>query len=176
MVSDDDILLDMADDLDTGFIELVRVHQPGIYAGAYRLLRNAHDAEDVAQDTFTRAYRALEGYSPDRIRTLRLRGWLWTIALNLCRTRGGRPTPDLVEIRDDDIAHRDTEPLDSERWNAMLGRLSDDQRTAVVLRHVVDLPIADIAEITGRPQGTVKADVSRGLARLRTTLNTEDTP
>ena len=58
----------------------------------------------------------------------------------------------------------------------MLGRLSDDQRTAVVLRHVVDLPIADIAEITGRPQGTVKADVSRGLARLRTALDTEDTP
>ncbi|MDK1010326.1 MAG: sigma factor-like helix-turn-helix DNA-binding protein [Actinomycetota bacterium] len=44
----------------------------------------------------------------------------------------------------------------------------------VVLRHVVDLPIAEIAEITDRPQGTVKADISRGLDRLRDALAREE--
>ncbi len=176
MVSDDDILTGMVDDLDTGFIDLVRVHQPGIYSGAYRLLRNRHDAEDVAQDTFARAYRALEGYDADRIRTLRLRGWLWTIALNLCRTRGSRPAPVAVDIREDDLSHRDGEPFDTDHWNVLLARLSDDQRTAVVLRHVVDLSIADIALITDRPEGTVKADISRGLQRLRSSIDTEATP
>ena len=175
MVSDDDILMGMVEDLDTGFIDLVRVHQPGIYSGAYRLLRDRHDAEDVAQDTFARAYRALEGYSPARIRNLRLRGWLWTIALNLCRTRGARSSPASSPVLDDDAATVDDEPFDADHWNALLAGLSDDQRTAVVLRHVADLPIADIADITGRPEGTVKADVSRGLARLRATLETEDT-
>jgi RNA polymerase sigma-70 factor (ECF subfamily) len=49
-----------------------------------------------------------------------------------------------------------------------------DQRNAVVLRHVADLPIAEIAEITGRPEGTIKADISRGLDRLRDALTREE--
>ena len=52
----------------------------------------------------------------------------------------------------------------------LLARLPHDQRAAVVLRHVVDLPVAEVAEVAavlGMPEGTVKSHVSRGLARLR---------
>ncbi|MFO7700239.1 MAG: sigma factor-like helix-turn-helix DNA-binding protein, partial [Acidimicrobiia bacterium] len=58
-------------------------------------------------------------------------------------------------------------------WRSLLSNLSVPQRNAVVLRHVLDLPITEIVEITGRPAGTVKADISRGLARLRGLMNEE---
>jgi RNA polymerase sigma-70 factor (ECF subfamily) len=51
--------------------------------------------------------------------------------------------------------------------------LSKPQRTAVVLRHVVGMGVAEIAEATGRPQGTVKADIHRGLARLKQLMEQE---
>ena len=77
-------------DLDRGFVEMVERYQPGIYSGAYRLLRTPHDAEDVAQETFLRAYRSLSAFDDGRIRSLKPRPWLWTIALNLCRNRWAR--------------------------------------------------------------------------------------
>ena len=160
-------------DFDRGFIDLVETHQPGIYSGAYRLLRTPHDAEDVAQETFLRAYRALATYDAERIRTLTPRPWLWTIALNLCRNRWARSKPTSSLDGSAPPSSIDAEPLDTETWNARLDALSTPQRTAVVLRHVVDLSIAEIAEITGRPEGTVKADVSRGLSRLRRALDSE---
>ncbi|MGI9666074.1 MAG: RNA polymerase sigma factor [Acidimicrobiia bacterium] len=173
MIHDYDITEAIAEDLDTGFIDLVRTHQTGIYSGSRRLLRSHHDAEDVAQDTFVRAYKALENYDEDRIRALKLRGWLWTIALNLCRNRWTAP-PGSLPLFDNELVHNETEPIDDDAWNARLAKLSDDQRTAVVLRHVVDLSIVEISEATGRPGGTVKADISRGLSRLRTTMEGED--
>lgn len=49
----------------------------------------------------------------------------------------------------------------------LLRELPEEQRVAVVLRHVNDLPVAEIAAVMGRPEGTVKSHISRGLARLR---------
>lgn len=163
-------------DFDRGFTELVRTHQAGIYSGAVRLLGNRETAEDIAQDTFLRAYRALASYAPERIDAMRFRPWLWTIALNLCRnhvtrTPGESPLPDHERT-----GTEDAEPFDDERWSRALALLPDPQRTAVVLRHVADLPIAEIAQITDRAEGTVKSDISRGLARLRTILEPEETP
>lgn len=163
-------------DLDRGFVAVVETHQPGIYSGAYRLLRTPHDAEDVAQETFLRAYRSLLTYDEARIRDLALRPWLWTIAVNLCRNRWARTRPVTPLDRTGPIASLDDEPIDTDSWNERLATLSDTQRTAVVLRHVVDLPVSEIAQITGRPEGTVKADVSRGLARLRRVLDSEGAP
>ncbi len=160
-------------DPDVGFTMLVRRYQPGIYSGARRLTRSHQEAEEVAQETFLRAYRAIESYGEPRIRNLRIPGWLWTIALNLCRDRGSKrmiESPGLTEVR---TAVSDDVPIDSEAWSRRLASLSDSQRTAVVLRHVADLPIADISVATGRPVGTVKADISRGLDRLRATMKGE---
>lgn len=161
-------------DFDLGFTELVRVHQAGIYAGVLRLLWHPQTAEDIAQDTFLRAYRALSGYDEERIRGMRFRPWLWTIALNLCRNHATR-TPATTSLPPTEQSGiEDDEPFDDDRWNAALSGLPDPQRTAVVLRHVADLPIADIAAATGRAEGTVKSDISRGLDRLRTALESEE--
>jgi RNA polymerase sigma-70 factor (ECF subfamily) len=57
---------------------------------------------------------------------------------------------------------------------ALVAELPWAQRTGVVLRHVVGLSYAEVAEAVDRPEGTVKADVHRGLARLRDAVNRED--
>lgn len=157
----------LADDLDGTFGELVENVRDDLYSGMRRLYGS--NAEDLTQEALIRAYRALSEYDSDRIRALRLRPWLWTIALNLgrnhARDRARRPQP--VELEDRHPVS-DPEPADGAAWDRWLGQLPANQRRAVVLRHVVDLSYAEIAEATGRPEGTVKADVSRGLARLRT--------
>ena len=160
-------------EFDDGFTLLVEAYQPGIYSGALRFTRSREDAQEVAQDTFLRAYRALEQYDDARIDALQVRAWLWTIAVNLCRTRARRARPTSSLPRDDVLGAELDTHFDNDDWNRRLDALSSPQRTAVVLRHVVDLPVTEIAAITGRPIGTVKADISRGLKKLRTTLESE---
>lgn len=164
----------LAVDLDGAFPELVCAVRDDLYSGLRRM--HPADAEDLTQEALIRAYRALRDYEPDRIRTLELRAWMWTIALNLgrnhARDRARRPTP--VEL-DDRHGTDDPEPADAAAWDRRLAELSVVQRRAVVLRHVVGLSPAEIAVATGRPEGTVKADVSRGLTRLRSILEEEAT-
>lgn len=172
VAADDRIKHALVADFDNGFIALVREYQPGIYRGATRLTTNVEDARDVAQDTFVKAYSALRAYDADRIRDLKVRAWLWTIALNLCRNRwrkGGREAP----LMDHDDAASDGESFDDAAWRQRLAGLNTHQRNAVVMRHVLDMPISEIADVTGRPEGTVKADISRGLDKLRNTMEAE---
>ena len=72
-------------------------HERVVYSVALRLSDHADDAEDVAAETFLRAYRALRGYDAARIRALRIRPWLLTIlrntARNAARDAGRRPGP-----------------------------------------------------------------------------------
>lgn len=169
----DDLCQRLAADLDDCFPELVESLSADVYSGLRRLA-GPSDAEDLTQETFIRAYRALEGYEPDRIRQLRLRGWIWTIALNLgrnhARDRARRPTP--VEL-EDRLSVEDAEPPDSQAWDRRLAALPAPQRRAVVLRHVVGLDYDEIASATGRAAGTVKSDVHRGLERLRRLMEEE---
>jgi len=90
MDTDDRLTADLARDLDRTFDALVVAHQDRMYTIALRMLGDPRDAEEAAQDALVRAYRALATYDAARIRELRLRGWLTTILLNLCRTRGLR--------------------------------------------------------------------------------------
>lgn len=164
----------LAVDLDASFEAVVLVHQDRLFTIALRTRGDRAEAEELVQDTFVRAYRALAAWPAERIRELRIRGWLTTILLNAARNRARVrrvPTTELVfdpgaEPAADPLARRD----DRETWARLLGGLSPAQRTAVVLRHVDGLSYAEIATATGRPEGTVKADVHRGLAALRTAL------
>lgn len=164
-------------DLDAAFPDLVRSLQDPVFSGVLRLTHDRSEAEDVTQEAFVRAYRALERYPTAQIRSLALRPWLWTIALNLCRNRARsksrRPaevtltdvdTPSSQSTEDDAIAAVDDD------WRRRLATLSAPVRAAVVLRHVVGLGYDEIAAALGRPAGTVKSDVHRGVARLRTLL------
>jgi RNA polymerase sigma-70 factor, ECF subfamily len=190
MDTDDRLAAALSDDLDGAFDALVEAHENRLYTIALRMLGDRGDAEEAAQDAFVRAYRALASYDRDRIRELRLRGWLTTIVLNRCRsvasrraTRGPRP----VSIDGDperalpepeaptsgapaELAERHAE---RDRWAARLVALPLQYRTAVILRHVDGLSYPELARTLGRPEGTVKAQVHRGIALLRTMLEVE---
>ena len=77
----------LAADLDSGFSRLVDATRDRVYALALSLSRSPHDAEDVAQEAFVRAYKALRSYAPSRIRALQPRAWLAKIAHNVWRNR-----------------------------------------------------------------------------------------
>jgi RNA polymerase sigma-70 factor (ECF subfamily) len=168
----DDLCARLAIDLDRAFPDLVRHLQSDVYSGL-RPLAGA-DAEDLTQETFIRAYRALAGYDSDRIRELRLRGWIWTIALNLgrnlVRDRARRPSLAFDPVEPQVM---DPEPPDPQAWQRRFSRLSPVIRRAVTLRHVVGLDYEEIALALDRPVGTVKADVHRGLQRLRRIMEEE---
>lgn len=169
-----DLTRRLAADLDGSFAEVVRALQHDVYSGVRRLTGHPGDAEDLTQETFVQAYRALRGYPPERVEGLALRGWIWTIALNLSRNRARDRSrrPQLLPL-EDRHGREDPEPLDRAAWDRRLARLPLSQRRAVVLRHVVGLSYAELAEALGRPEGSVKADVHRGLERLRTILEAE---
>jgi RNA polymerase sigma-70 factor, ECF subfamily len=166
------LVADLARDLDASFEALVLAHQDRLFTIAWRTSGDRHDAEELVQDCFVRAYRALATYPPARIRELRLRGWLTTILLNAGRNRLRVRRVPTTELAFDPGAEPADDPLtrtdERETWARLLAGLSPAQRTAVVLRHVDGLSYAEIAEATGRPEGTVKAHVHRGLAALRT--------
>src|SRR6185295_14282213 len=80
------------------FERMVHEHQDRIFAASLALTGNRHDAEEVAQDTFLRAYRALLTYPPERIRELKQKPWLHQIAVNVVRNRVRGVKPRLVEL------------------------------------------------------------------------------
>ena len=172
----------LAADRDAAFPHLVRALVDGIYSGAWRLTGSRADAEDITQEAFLRAYRALGDYPAEPIRDLQLRPWLWTIAANLCRNRarslGRRPEEPLPEElpADDPRPGPEAQALEAAGAAALaahLARLPWAQRAAVVLRHVTGLSYAEVAAALARPVGTVKADVHRGLQQLRTLVEEE---
>src|SRR5262245_27395392 len=77
----------IAEDLDGSFEDLVRVYQDRLYSYALRVTGRREDAEEVTQDAFVKAYRALASYPAERIRSLALRPWLYRITLNTARNR-----------------------------------------------------------------------------------------
>jgi len=180
VMDDTQLAEDLARDLDGAFEALVRNHLDRCHAIAVRILGNRADAEEVAQDALVGAYRALSRYEPARVRELRLRPWLAAIVVNGCRNRLRRRTVattslgDLTETAAEPAANASTDPESlraegarGEALAALLAGLPDRYRVPVVLRHVADLTYPELAEALGRPEGTLKAQVHRGLALLR---------
>jgi len=163
-------------DLDAAFPCVVQRYTDLVYAVALRVVGDPTDAEEVAQDTFMRAHRALESYPMERRMEMRLRPWLARIALNLARNRLRRRRPAQVPL-DDAAGLRDetssgpagtAERRESAReWAALLATLPAAHRVAVELRHVDGLSYAELAEALDKPIGTVKAHVHRGVRLLR---------
>jgi len=155
------------------FERMVHEHQDRLFALGFALTGNRHDAEEVAQDTLLRAYRALVTYSPDRIRQLKQKPWLHRIAVNVARNRYRGLRPRLVELNgsEQDAApgpeSRAMRRAELDDVAASLAALPHRYREAVVLRFVEDLPYADVAEALGQPIGTVKSKVHRALKILR---------
>jgi RNA polymerase sigma-70 factor (ECF subfamily) len=173
-LSDAALVRRLAEDVDDAFPAIVRAHQDRVWSLALRLTNGDRcAAEDLAADVFERAYRALSSWDVTRRRQVNLRPWLATIALNAARNNARRdnraqPGRHLSPAHTDDHA---AQAADRSELSAALQQLAPAQREAVVLRHIGGLSYAEIAEATERPIGTVKADVHRGLATLRTALD-----
>jgi len=187
---------ELAADLAGTFERLVLAYQARLYRFALRLSGSPRDAEEIAQDAFVRAYRALERYPPERVRALALKPWLYQIALNVTRNRVRGKRPRLVPLeatdrRDGDGVRTGPHPalIDDERarpealveraeGGVELGRLvaalPGRYRAAVILRHVEGLSYAELATVLGQPVGTAKANVHRGVRILREALVARD--
>lgn len=186
----DELTAALSDDLDRAFPRLVDGHADRLYTIALRVIGNPHDAEEVTQDALVRAYRALAGYDPQRIAAIDLRPWLTTVALNAARNRVRRRRPEVSLDREPAIGrsavpratggeaqagdgrpdHVALEREGAARLAGALAQLPPRYRIPVVLRHVDGLSYAEMAAALGRPEGTLKAQVHRGLAMLRATL------
>lgn len=170
-------------DLDGSFPGFLVHHQDLVYGIALRSTKRQADAEDLAQDAFIRAYRALADYDATRIRELRLRSWLAAIVSNLARNRARRKPPPsagldaLPEATVIDIAAQPesvAERREAARlWATRLSALPPRYRRAVELRHVSGLSYPELAEALDRPLGTVKSDVHRGVKLLRDAMALE---
>lgn len=180
----DDLPAALAANLNVTFEHLVLAYQRRLYAFALRLIGRREDAEEVAQDTFVRAYRALSGYPPERIRALALRPWIFQIALNVARNHTRGHSLQVVPLGEPDGAVYETLEADgreqpeavAERAEqgrelaALVAALPERYRAAVILRHVEGLSYSELALALGQPIGTVKANVHRGVHLLRAAL------
>ncbi len=164
-------------DLDA-FNSLVLVYQGRVYNLCLRMLGSPQAAEDVTQDAFIAAFRAVS-----RFRRGNFRAWLLRIAANACydelRRRRSRPQVPLEAPADDGRPAAEPpapdEPLEQRSERLELARclqeglasLPSDQRLAVILRDVQGLAYEEIAEASGVSLGTVKSRISRGRSALR---------
>ena len=155
--------------------EVVREHADRVYRLAYRLTGNAHDAEDLTQETFIRVFRSLASYKPGTFE-----GWLHRITTNLfldmARRRSRLRMEGLPEDTDrivgDDPSpeqvYSDTH-LDPD-LQAALDELPPEFRAAVVLCDVEGLSYEEIGATLGVKLGTVRSRIHRGRSALRSSL------
>ena len=145
------------------------------------------DAYDLAQETFMKFIRYVENY-----RSHSLKGYLLTIAMNLCRdhmTRNNRrrqyesSMEEMEEkgIAEETFAGREETPeeaaLEAElsgRLMRELSRLPCEQREALLFHYLHDMKYREIARLTGVPAATVKSRVRQGMEKLRKSLKKED--
>jgi RNA polymerase sigma factor (sigma-70 family) len=175
-LSDETLLAAMgAGDADAA-AAFVRRFQSRIYGLALTMLRDPDVAEDVAQDTFVRAWRHASTYDARRGR---VPTWLLTIARNVALDRArSRPVtpldPDVVTAELDRAGPDDGLDVgDRDRLRGAIAELPDDQRRALVLAMYAGRTAREIAELDGVPLGTVKTRIRAAMSKLRTTLGVE---
>lgn len=155
---------------------LVEREGPAVVRACHRVLADLHEAEDAAQEAFVTAYRALGTWRQDGPFGAWLRRIAVRIALRRAQTRrsvawldpmnpgtsdvAGGPDPAVVSLRAERAAG----------IREALARLDEPYREVVALRFFGDLSLTEIADQTGRPLGTVKTHLHRGLVRLRAAL------
>jgi RNA polymerase sigma-70 factor, ECF subfamily len=154
------------------FTLIVERYQGMVYSVAYNVLGNHTDAEDAAQEAFLRCYRKLSQYRSEASFSTWLFRLALTSAVDYRRREKARPEPVDVPDLAGEAAVEPGEVPDAATIVRALGDLPEDYRVPTVLRDVYGLPYQEIAEVTGRPLGTVKVMVHRGRASLRLKLNT----
>jgi RNA polymerase sigma-70 factor, ECF subfamily len=153
------------------FRQIVERYQGAVHNLAYRMLGDPEEAEDAAQEIFVRLYRQLGRYDPER----KFSTWTLAIATNYCIDQLRRRRMQLVPLeniipwaraRD---AGPEGEALSRESRDEvqrLLKQLPEKYRAPLVLRYWEDLSCAEIAEILGVPEGTIKTQIHRARKQL----------
>ncbi len=168
--ADDQLVCRILDGDNAAFVTLVERYKRPVYALAYRLLGNATDAEDAAQETFVRAYTRLTSYQLGS----RFGSWLLSITSHWCidflrRRRaisldaagigaGEMLLPSSPEDHPEVLALKSERKREVQEW---LGNLPDPYRSVLVLRYWHDLSYAEISETTGLPVSTIRMRLFR---------------
>ncbi|MBE6406759.1 MAG: sigma-70 family RNA polymerase sigma factor [Lentisphaerae bacterium] len=175
------------------FDKLVVMYSPQLYRTAYGLLGSKQDAEEVVQDAFVRAFRALNNFRGDSS----FETWMHRITINLARNkfhwnrrRGEGLMTSISRVSDDEGEQRDllfpddrlrpdfsmeNSEIEKQIMNG-LSSLPDSLRETMVLRHISDLPYEKIAEQLDCKVGTVKSRLARGRELLREYLISKEIP
>ena len=158
------------------FARLYSLTRDGVYALALSLLHDAHEAQDIAQDTFVKVWESAPAYRPQGSPM----AWLLTVARNLARTRlrqGGR------QVGLDEEAWNaipatapDVSPEDRQLLQEALARLSPEERQIVLLHAAAGLKHRETAQLLELPLSTVLSKYHRGLKKLKALMKGEDHP
>lgn len=177
MIDDDQQLVRRAQAGETAaFAELVNRHGQMVYNLALRTLDNRQEAEDIAQETFVRAWQALRRFRGDS----RFSTWLYRITTNLCFNRLPRLKVELNALDADTAVHLTDSRMHVEyrlltdemrsHLHTAIDNLPESYRLLITLRHLQELSYAEIAEVTKLPLGTVKTGIFRARRLLRDQL------
>jgi RNA polymerase sigma-70 factor, ECF subfamily len=167
----------------SAFAELVELYKDKVFQICYRMLGNRHEAEDIAQEAFIRAYVNIETFNQKR----KFSTWLFRIATNLCIDRIRKKKPDYyldaevagtegltmysqvaadVPMPEDEVENMELQ----ETIQKEISKLPEKYRSVIVLKYIEELPLQEISEILDMPLGTVKTRVHRGREALRKQL------
>jgi len=160
----------------SAYTQVVNRYKGPIFNLAFRMTGSYHDADDLTQETFLKAYVALGKFKGER----KFFTWLYTISLNLIRNhlRGAKPAPEPLEALCSSEPGSDFEnpegcAIRGEEFRLLdlcVRKLTPDVREAVVLRFHQGLSFEDIAEISGCSLSAAKMKVYRGLEKLRSLM------
>ncbi|UCC38539.1 MAG: sigma-70 family RNA polymerase sigma factor [Candidatus Aminicenantes bacterium] len=186
MAENDQILIDRFTSGDArAFQELVERYKKKVYYLAYDITGDHHEAEDVSQEVFVKAFRSLNTFRRDA----KMSSWLYKITVNSSidslRKKSSKPETSMDIIEKADVQNsslgssteldpvRTAESLLLQKQiSYALQKVSPKERSVFVMRHYNDLKIREIAEILDISIGTVKALLFRSIKKLRKELST----
>ncbi len=157
------------------FRRFVAAHQRQVFGLVSRLTGHGAHVDDVAQETFLRAYRALPSFDPNG--AAKISTWLLTIATNLSfdERRRRKPSVELDEAMNLSASDTPERAHDRTQLRDALERaareLPDDQCAALVLAEFHGQPLREIAEILGVPESTVKTRLFRAREKMKASLH-----
>ena len=158
--------------------ELVDEHKDRLFSFIWRMVRNHHDAEEICQEAFLKAFASLESFST----RFRFSTWLFTIGYRVClnHLRRKRPKTGDVDFTSlpiggevalpTTLASHEAERLRERVWSAV-DRLSPPQKATILLFYRHETSCQEIARILELPVATVKSHLHRGRGRLRELLS-----
>ncbi|MDP4086115.1 MAG: RNA polymerase sigma factor SigW [Bacillota bacterium] len=166
------------------FGEVVEIYKNKVYLLCYRMLGNSHEAEDIAQEAFIRAFVNIKSYKQE----FKFSTWLFRIATNLCIDRLRKKKPDFyldAEVEGTEgltmysqvpsntqLPENELESLElQDTVQKGILNLPEKYRTVIILKYIEDLSLNEISEILDMPLGTVKTRIHRGREALRKQLS-----